>query len=65
MAADDAYLHNEGMELHVLAGLFCDERLNSPEFQSKWLALFGVSTPSEHQVKDTRKLFSAIVRVLT
>lgn len=58
MAADDAYLHNEGMELHVLAGLFCDERLNSLEFQSKWLALFGVSTPSEHQVKDTRKLFS-------
>lgn len=58
MAADDAYLYDEPMELHVLAGLFCDERLSSNEFQSKWLSLFGSAVPSDHQVKDARKLFT-------
>ena len=58
MAADDAYLYDEPMELHVLAGLFCDERLSSNEFQSKWLSLFGSAVPSDHQVNDARKMFT-------
>lgn len=59
MAADDAYLYDEPAEMQVLAGLFCEERLNSPEFQSKWLTLFGSAMPSEHQIKDTGRLFTS------
>ena len=59
MAADDAYLYNESMELNVLASFFLSERINSPEFQSKWLAIFGSAMPSEHQIRDTGRLFTS------
>ena len=59
MAADNAYLYNESMELNVLASFFLSERINSPEFQSKWLAIFGSAMPSEHQIRDTGRLFTS------
>lgn len=59
MAADDAYLYNESMELNVLVSFFLSERINSPEFQSKWLAIFGSAMPSEHQIRDTGRLFTS------